>query len=46
MVKIYQKMMQGMTDEAKNYYIKLGVNFGDLTKIQAGYLTYINNLLK
>lgn len=46
MIKTYQKMLEGMTKESKAFYISLGVKFGDLTELQAGYLTYINNLLK
>lgn len=46
MLKIYEKMLEGMTRESKVYYISLGVKFGDLTQSQAGYLIYFNKLLK
>lgn len=44
MVKLYQSMIKGMTNESKAYYISLGVKFGELTKAQAGYILYINNV--
>jgi hypothetical protein len=40
MLKIYQKIIEGMTEEAKIYWLKVGVKIGDISEAQAGYILY------
>lgn len=38
MIKIYQKIIEGMAEEARFYWVNVGVRIGDISKAQAEYI--------
>lgn len=40
MIKIYQKILEGMSQESKLYWLDVGVKIGDISETQAGYILY------
>jgi hypothetical protein len=40
MIKIYQKIIEGMSQEATLYWLNVGVKVGDISEAQAGYILY------
>jgi hypothetical protein len=44
MIKIYQKIIEGMTTEGKLFWLEVGVKIGDISEAQAGYIVYTSKI--